>query len=955
MDENRSETRLAALAVRYRAKRDPRLLGEIFDGTAPELFRLALAWCPDAASAEDALQETFLAAFTALDAYDASRPLAPFLAGILRNKAEKIRRRAGRRPDPQRLPAPADPADPAGEAAHAEDLSRLRDEIERLPEPYRAVAKLRWRYGLSPAEIADVRGEPPGTTRSLLSRALERLRDRVTLLPAIVALLGLRSTRGLAAVRKEVLRSVVAKTAAAGIAGAGVAAGGAIMAKKAIIGLAALAIFVAGATVLFSSRPPRLAPPAVELAAAPAPADAEIEAGPAASAWLPEDPGPGRGVATARLLLPGAEPDERLTAVVLGDGQVLAREQVGAGTIALRYERPKDLRDFELAVFGPGRERVWLGLSTGRDAVGALLLGRGTTYHGRLVRPDGEPIRRAVVWWNGVCGVPSDADGSFLLPLGARTPKPDAEGALPGMELRICVPGYAPWTFPARAEGLREGHTIVVPEGRRFRFRLWWLDGGTPAAGVPVALVGPRGAREAGTTDRDGFFAPAWAFGGRPIHLDVKVGEEWIRYVVPWELCHRLPVRHLYVPGPDQAMRLTVRCVEEKTGAPVSGARVLVRTTPFSVHSDVLDLEIVTGEDGAGSAAFWLLDEEVDPSFGKLLTWQAAWTDRGGRPRLATGRFDGERPVAAAGAVTLTLGGETTFGDARPLTIRVCDEEGRPLAASVLGRLSRGRIPAAVSTVHVTSASSFAPPGSPGGGPSAPAPVWLRIQGEPLPPDTPVPLTVNAPGRPAFVAEVLLGDLLRAAGSGRAIRIVAPPVTVVERWVRVLGPEGEPVPGARLRAARRGGPILSLLREADADGRVFAGDWGGAGESWRVGVVDPETGDAAVLEEMPPGLGTVEIRLRRARQMRLLVVGATVETGRGFYGRLVDAGSPVVLDGAWGKYRDGQLDFGRAVPDLYELRAGQRVGTGYRGFVGPAAEAGYRVVLEPGVNPWAAR
>lgn len=956
MDDARSETRLAALAVRYRATREPRLLGEIFDRTAPDLFRLALAWCPDAAAAEDALQETFLAAVDALDSYDEARPLAPFLAGVLRNKAEKIRRRAGRRPDPRRMPAPADPADPAGEAEHAEDLSRLREELERLPEPYRSVAKLRWRYGLSPAEIADVRGEPPGTTRSLLSRALDRLRGRVTLLPAIVAFLGLRPRRGLAAVRREVLRAATTKATVAGLAGAGLATGGAIMAKKALLSIAVIALLAAGATVLLSSGPSRLSPPAVESATASAPADVPIEAGPAVPAWRPEDPGPGRGVATARLLLPGAEADERLTAVVVGDGRVLAREEVGAGTFAVRYERPPDLRDFELAVFGPGRERVRCGLPTGRDSLGALLLGRGATYRGRLVRPDGEPIEGAIVWWNGVIGLPSDADGSFLLPLGPRTPRPDPDGTLPGFELRVCVPGFVVRTFPARAVGLRAGHTIVVSEGRPFRFRLWWLDGETPAAGVPVALVGPGGGREAGTTDGDGFFAPAWAFDGRTAYLDVKSGGEWIRYVAPWELCHRLTVRHLYVPRPENAMRLTVSCGDRDSGKPVPRAHVHVRTTPFTSYSDLLDLDLVTGKDGTGSAAFWLLDDDVDPSFGELATWWATWTDGKGRGRIDRARFEGERPVAAVGAVAISLGGAPAPDAAKALTLNVVDGEGRPLAADVRGYASRGDSPESRATVSVstpgfgsTSISRETPPGT----------AWLRVGGKSLPPEMPVPLTVSVPGRPAFVVEISVGDLLRAAEEGRPIRVVAPPISVVERWVRVLGPNGKPVPGARLRAARRGPGNLAVWREADADGRVFAGDWGRSGESWRVGVVDPERGDAVVLEELPSGTGTTEVRLRPARALRLIVVGATSRRGKGVSGSLLDAGSPAVLGGLGGRFHDGRLEFAPAVLDLYELRVTDVEGPWrertWRGYVGPADEAGYRVVLEPGLNPWTPR
>ena len=53
---------LEALMARFRETGDPGALGALFDATAPGLFGLALTLLPDLASAEDALQETFLAA-----------------------------------------------------------------------------------------------------------------------------------------------------------------------------------------------------------------------------------------------------------------------------------------------------------------------------------------------------------------------------------------------------------------------------------------------------------------------------------------------------------------------------------------------------------------------------------------------------------------------------------------------------------------------------------------------------------------------------------------------------------------------------------------------------------------------------------------------------------------------------------------------------------------------------
>src|SRR5262245_16766881 len=123
------------LLARYQAHRRPGDLAALFDATAPELFRLALHLCPDAATAEDALQQTYLAVLLRASSWDGTRPALPWLTGILRNEVLMARRSGARRPDPGRLAARDVPDDPAFEAADAEERERLRVAIQGLAEP----------------------------------------------------------------------------------------------------------------------------------------------------------------------------------------------------------------------------------------------------------------------------------------------------------------------------------------------------------------------------------------------------------------------------------------------------------------------------------------------------------------------------------------------------------------------------------------------------------------------------------------------------------------------------------------------------------------------------------------------------------------------------------------------------------------------------------------------------
>lgn len=142
------------------------------------VFRLAYLILGDAADAEDAAQETFIRACTALDRFDDSRPLRPWLLSIAANLARNRRRSLGRywgalqrafRADPQPYHLPP-------ERAASADARRLREAVQRLRPDGRNIIYLRYFLGLSEAETAAALGIPPGTAKSRLSRALAQLR-----------------------------------------------------------------------------------------------------------------------------------------------------------------------------------------------------------------------------------------------------------------------------------------------------------------------------------------------------------------------------------------------------------------------------------------------------------------------------------------------------------------------------------------------------------------------------------------------------------------------------------------------------------------------------------------------------------------------------------------------------------------------------------------------------------
>jgi RNA polymerase sigma-70 factor (ECF subfamily) len=173
------------MLLAYQRTGDPQRLGELFVVAGDALRRCAFGVTREASLAEDAVQETFADLLRLRTRYDPSRPALPWLFGIVRRKALKLRRTERRPLDAARLCAGAPiPV----ELVESDEALRA---LARLGEPYRSAAVLRWTYGLSPKQVAQLRDEAPGTVRSLLSRALARLRHTLRNAAALFGLAAL--------------------------------------------------------------------------------------------------------------------------------------------------------------------------------------------------------------------------------------------------------------------------------------------------------------------------------------------------------------------------------------------------------------------------------------------------------------------------------------------------------------------------------------------------------------------------------------------------------------------------------------------------------------------------------------------------------------------------------------------------------------------------------------------
>jgi RNA polymerase sigma-70 factor (ECF subfamily) len=135
------------------------------------VFALALRICRNPDDAEDALQETFIAAYRALPRFDRRARVSTWLYRIATNKCYDAIARRRATADAAALPEPADPHDPF---AGSRRRQQLTEALDALPDPFREAALLCDVCGLTPAEAGEVLGVAEGTmkSRSFRARAL---------------------------------------------------------------------------------------------------------------------------------------------------------------------------------------------------------------------------------------------------------------------------------------------------------------------------------------------------------------------------------------------------------------------------------------------------------------------------------------------------------------------------------------------------------------------------------------------------------------------------------------------------------------------------------------------------------------------------------------------------------------------------------------------------------------
>ncbi len=172
---------------RVKIEDDPAAFAELVQRWQKPIQNLCTRMVGDSHRGEDLTQETFTRLFAKRKSYEARSKLSTFLWRIALNICYDELRRQRRRGetsldepvgDDENAPGtdlPAEGPGPHDDLVGQERAAAVRDALQRIGEPYRAVLVLRHYEGLKFREIADVLEIPEGTVKSRMAEGLSQL------------------------------------------------------------------------------------------------------------------------------------------------------------------------------------------------------------------------------------------------------------------------------------------------------------------------------------------------------------------------------------------------------------------------------------------------------------------------------------------------------------------------------------------------------------------------------------------------------------------------------------------------------------------------------------------------------------------------------------------------------------------------------------------------------------
>src|SRR5216684_6481211 len=163
-------------------RREPQAMADLYDRYGRLAYTLILRIVRDTGIAEDLVQETFLRVWNRAQGFDSERgAFGPWLMAVARNRAIDYLRSQGRRIQSSvefnETEHPSLFANLQTEMLQFDVIKRMKTALERLDGKQRRAIELAYFEGMSQTEIAEHMGQPLGTVKTWVRRALQQLRE----------------------------------------------------------------------------------------------------------------------------------------------------------------------------------------------------------------------------------------------------------------------------------------------------------------------------------------------------------------------------------------------------------------------------------------------------------------------------------------------------------------------------------------------------------------------------------------------------------------------------------------------------------------------------------------------------------------------------------------------------------------------------------------------------------
>jgi RNA polymerase sigma-70 factor, ECF subfamily len=161
--------------------RDPKALADLYDRYGQVVFRLILRMVRDNGVAEDLVQETFLRVWNRIGGFDSERgAVGPWLLAVARNRAiDYLRSRGHRSESTIELNETEHPelfADLSTDVFNFDLVRQVKRALDQLDSLQRQAIELAYFEGMSQSEIAERMGQPLGTIKTWMRRAIQQMR-----------------------------------------------------------------------------------------------------------------------------------------------------------------------------------------------------------------------------------------------------------------------------------------------------------------------------------------------------------------------------------------------------------------------------------------------------------------------------------------------------------------------------------------------------------------------------------------------------------------------------------------------------------------------------------------------------------------------------------------------------------------------------------------------------------